>query len=353
MTGIADLVHVLSPDAPSGVDLSLSPEFDAIAELRREDDATLAQGEWVTALKVADWPGAAAACEALLKSRTQDLRVGAWWAEARSHVQGLRGLADGLGLVAALLREQWDTVHPQMEGGDLDERVGALNWLLMRVAPLTQQAAVLTLNRRKVTLMEVDQARQRQREGTPPPEGQPALDAIQRALAQGGHSSFEALMNAASAARAALHELQVEADRRFGDDGPAFSAAHKALEAAAESLQRLGRDSGLGAAQPTTLAAGLEDAHAGEEGSVVPSATTSAAASGVLQSRAQALQQLRDVAAYFRRTEPHSPVAYLAEKAAKWGELPLHAWLRQVLKDEGSLSRLDELLGLEASGGES
>ena len=30
------------------------------------------------------------------------------------------------------------------------------------------------------------------------------------------------------------------------------------------------------------------------------------------------------VAHFFRRTEPHSPVAYLAEKAVKWGEMPLH-----------------------------
>ncbi len=54
---------------------------------------------------------------------------------------------------------------------------------------------------------------------------------------------------------------------------------------------------------------------------------------GALTSRAQALQQLRLVADYFRRTEPHSPVAYLADKAARWGDMPLHAWLRAVVKE--------------------
>jgi type VI secretion system protein ImpA len=66
-----------------------------------------------------------------------------------------------------------------------------------------------------------------------------------------------------------------------------------------------------------------------------------------LQTRAQALQQLRDVAHFFRRTEPHSPVAYLAEKAVKWGEMPLHEWLSQVIKDQGAMSHLEELLGLD------
>lgn len=352
MSNTIPLVHPISPDQPSGVDLSLSPEFDAIAELRREDDATLAQGEWVTTLKVADWPGAAALCERLLRERTQDLRVAGWWAEARARTQGLGGLADGLALCAALLREQWDTVHPQAEGGDLDERVGALNWLLTRVATLAQQAPLLTLNRRAVTLLDVDIARQRQREGTAPPEGQPALEAIQRAMAQAGTSAFEALVHAAQAAQAGLQALQQEADARFGEEGPAFSAAHKALEAAAESLHRLGRDSGLGATKPGPAApAGGAGVDHGEGAATSPAAAQQAMP-GVLQSRAQALQQLRDVAAYFRRTEPHSPVAYLAEKAARWGELPLHAWLRQVLKDEGTLSRLDELLGLEPPSGE-
>jgi type VI secretion system protein ImpA len=47
----------------------------------------------------------------------------------------------------------------------------------------------------------------------------------------------------------------------------------------------------------------------------------------IRSSRAQALAQLRLVAGYFREHEPHSPVAYLAERAAQWGEMPLHELL--------------------------
>lgn len=346
MSHIAQLVHTISPEQPSGVDLSMSAEFDAIAELRRADDATLAQGEWVTELKVADWAGASAACERLLRERTQDLRVAAWWAEASAHVRGLQGLSDGLALCAALLREQWDTVHPQPEGGDLDERVGALNWLLMRVAPLAQQAPLLSLNRRAITLWDIEAARQRQREGTPAAEGQWTLEVIQRTCAQAGHAAFDALLQAANAAQAALRDLEAQADARFGQEGPAFSGAHKALEAAVEGVQRLGRDSGLGAGAASRAVDAAEVA----VGSAAPTAPTMQP--GVLQTRAQALQQLRDVAEFFRRTEPHSPVAYLAEKAARWGDLPLHAWLRQVLKDEGAVARLDELLGVDAPNGD-
>jgi type VI secretion system protein ImpA len=43
-------------------------------------------------------------------------------------------------------------------------------------------------------------------------------------------------------------------------------------------------------------------------------------------------------------------VAYLAEKAAKWGELPLHEWLRAVVKDPAQLAQFDELLDAPQQG---
>ncbi|MCY1535260.1 type VI secretion-associated protein, ImpA family [compost metagenome] len=78
-----------------------------------------------------------------------------------------------------------------------------------------------------------------------------------------------------------------------------------------------------------------------------PVASGPAPARGPLQTRDQALAQLREVAEFFRRTEPHSPVAYLADKAASWGEMSLHLWLRTVLKNDETLSGLEELLGVQ------
>ncbi|HEY0588573.1 MAG TPA: type VI secretion system membrane subunit TssM [Pseudoduganella sp.] len=37
--------------------------------------------------------------------------------------------------------------------------------------------------------------------------------------------------------------------------------------------------------------------------------------------------------------------SYLADKAAQWGDLPLHEWLRAVVKDPAQIAQLDELLG--------
>ena len=73
----------------------------------------------------------------------------------------------------------------------------------------------------------------------------------------------------------------------------------------------------------------------------------SAMVAGPIATRADALRRLREVADFFRRTEPHSPVAYLADKAARWGDLPLHEWLRTVVKDPAALAMFDDMLGVE------
>jgi type VI secretion system ImpA family protein len=70
-----------------------------------------------------------------------------------------------------------------------------------------------------------------------------------------------------------------------------------------------------------------------------------ATATGAVRSRQDALKRLADVAEFFRKTEPHSPVSYLVQRAVKWGNMPLDNWLQEVIKDENVLGQLRETLG--------
>lgn len=286
------LLQPISEARPCGEDLSFSAEFDTIAELRREDDASLPLGEWKEKgkePKVANWPELCALCESLLRTRSKDLRLVGWLADGWSRQRGLGALADGLALCTGLIDRHWAGLHPLPDAGDLEQRIGALSWLLGRVAPLARHA-VADSAAGGVALRRPD-----------------ALAAVQ-----------------------ALAQLQQGVDARLGTDGPGFVAAREALKAVLADLPEDRQEPAQGVA-PT--AAGP--------------AVAGALLNGPLQTRAQALQQLRQVADFFRRTEPHSPVAYLAEKAARWGAMDLQSWLRTVVKDHGSLAHLEELLGIE------
>lgn len=360
---IEALLAPLDGDLPCGPDLSFSAEFDQIAEMRRADDPSLAQGEWVTSLKVADWPGVARQCTELLTRQTKDLRLAQWLTEALALTQGYAGLLQGLQLCTGLCQNHWHHLHPQADEGDMDQRVGNMTWLLQRLASLST-ACPLTRGRQGAAYalqhLQLAQQWQSQQERSPheaarqAPDHQLTPDQFMRALRETPKDELRATLQAVRACEQQVLAWQGVVDAHLGADGPSFAAAKEALAGAAHDIERLAREVGaLAEAGVAAPDAGVEDeARVPSSADDTDAASAHGSARGPLRSRAQALQQLRDVAAFFRRTEPHSPVAYLAEKAVKWGDMPLHEWLRKVVKDQGSMSHLHELLGVEPEDGE-
>lgn len=364
------LLTPLSTTQPCGEDLSFSPDFDAIAEMRREDDPTLDQGEWVAALKTADWPGVVRACEAILSDRSKDLRVAGWLADAWARLRGFDGLADGLELSAGLVEAFWDDLHPRIEDGDGEQRVGNLRWLAARVVALVPSLPLVTHLGRRHTLAEIVSARSARlaanaangngsmSSSSPSPHAGPGaapapatLEAILRDVAAGGREAAAARRAAVVRARTALAHLQAGADVRLGDDAPSFVGAREALDHAVDELARLDREAGVGE-RAEASPANEDVATADGPDTVMGMRSTSdqpipAGPPGRITSRAQAVEQLRRVAEWFRHTEPHSPVAYLADKAVHWSDMPLHEWLRAVMKDGQSLAHVEELLGID------
>lgn len=379
-----DVEVLLSPIAahsPCGEDLSFSKEFDQIAEMRRADDPSLDQGAWVTALKSADWPGVARQCAELLRTRSKDLRLALWLTEARALGEGHQGMAEGLDLCAALCEQHWATLHPQPEHGDMEERIGNIAWLLQRLVDMAP-ALPVTHSRKgeRFSLRDLAHARLQDAKtgdasqsahagASAGNEAQSPLSAarFRQALADTPAHLLRGTFSAQQAAETALQRWQTVVDTQLGQDGPSFVAAREALAQVTHELTRLLRDVGIAplptgdtsladamasAATSADAAQATQDGKAGNALQDTAGTGDVPAAAGMLRAprtRAEALQQLRDVAAFFRHTEPHSPVAYLAEKAVKWGDMPLHQWLQEVVKDGGTMGHLHELLGLPAS----
>lgn len=347
------LLAPISEASPCGEDMSFSIEFDQIADMRRQDDPTLDQGEWVTNLKVADWVGVAHQCARLLSTRTKDLRLAMWLTEAWALTQGYQGLGQGLQLCHMLCERFWVPLHPQADGGDHEERVGNIGWLLHRMVGLAD-ALPLTQGRQGIaySLRDLAAARQGQallerspNDATRLGTDKTTLDLIKRALKDTPPNVLLGHLNAARQCQQHLLAWQEVIDGHLAADGPSFVQAKEALSQAIHDIERLARDSG---ALVATTGPELSAPQGNEDDLVDVGSASPAQAAGPLRTRAQALQQLREVAQFFRRTEPHSPVAYLADKAVKWGDMPLHEWLRQVVKDPGAMAHLQELLGLDS-----
>lgn len=140
-----DLDAILTPiagDNPSGDNLRYEGEYDAIQEARRADDV-LDQGDWQHEVKVADWNEAYSLAVDALTNKTKDLQISAWLLEALTHTRGFEGIAQGLEVINGLLEQFWETLYPEIDEGDLDYRVGPLEfvndkiWFPIKEIPIT------------------------------------------------------------------------------------------------------------------------------------------------------------------------------------------------------------------------
>jgi type VI secretion system protein ImpA len=66
-----------------------------------------------------------------------------------------------------------------------------------------------------------------------------------------------------------------------------------------------------------------------------------------LSSREQALGNLLQVAAFFRKTEPHSPLSYSLEQAVRWGKMSLPDLLKDLVGDSSVLSEVYRRMGIQ------
>jgi type VI secretion system protein ImpA len=345
MIEIASLLEPISAESPCGADLSFSVEFDQIQEARRFEDPTLDQGEWVTAIKEANWPDVSARCKTLLHEKTKDIRLAVWLAESSAKTDSFSGLAQGLQLLSQLSEKFWDEIYPLPEDGDQELRIGILSWLLNRMLQLVRELP-LTRSNRGESFNTIDNESGRAlglaikrspNDAEALSYGKITQEKFESARKDTPREFYVQQMKDIEACEAALNELGTVIDGKLGVNGPAFGTAKDGLAAVKNAMERFAREAGVFNDDAST-----QTADAGTTG-----ATKNY--SGPIQTREQALAQLRQVSDFFRRTEPHNPVAYLADQAAKWGGMSLHDWLRTVMKDQAALGHIEELLGVQAA----
>ncbi|MCT7299169.1 type VI secretion system protein TssA [Ralstonia sp. CHL-2022] len=332
---------------PCGEDMLFSAEFDSIQDARRFDDPSLDQGEWVTEIKEADWRAVIAQSTSLLQNRTKDLRLAAWLAEALSKERGFAGLREGYELIAGLCEQFWEHLYPLPEADDPEARMGSMAWLATRSSQLIREVPLVEAGKGGYSLIDwevatslVEAIRRDPEQADELSRGKITQEQFESARRATPPAFYKTLHDDVVGCGAALLRLESVLDARAGDHAPSFRPAREALQAVRALVERFG---GKPEPKPTAVEAKGAQQQAAQSGA---GAVVETVAVGPIRTRAQALNQLRDVAEFFRQTEPHSPVAYLAARAAKWGDMPLHAWLRTVVKDDATLSQIEELLGL-------
>ena len=358
-----DVNELLAPipgSDPAGSDASFSDQFDRIREARRADDPLLAQGEWKTELKVADWREAQSLSEDILLRTSKDLQAAVWLAEAVISRHGLEGARDGFALLAGLLDTFWEGLYPRADDGDLEERASKLAWFATYGARALQQMRLNDDPQAPLTLAgwidsrEVDNL------------GRQNAEAYQAALDEGriNGEAYDSRMIATpepmllerlvevQAARDAFTRFSAMSDGKLGRDAPNLVQIDDALKKIQQVYAKVATAKGIGGVAAVAEEGGDAPTTGGGVGTVATGAGAGVSldlGGGSLASKEAALRALGEIAGFFRRTEPHSPVADLLERAVLWANMPLEQFLAELIRDEGTLSSIRERVGLPPS----
>ena len=359
---VIDLDTLLSPisgESPSGDDLRYSGIYDEIKEARRADD-NLNQGEWKTELKVADFRKVIGLAVPALSEKSKDLQIGVWLTEALIRQHGFVGLRDALTLLTGLQENFWETLYPEIEDGDQEARANAITWLdvqgtqAVKFAPYTgvegygyldwEDSKTFDFPDNFDSLGSEEAARLTALKTQAEREQRVTADKWRKEWAQTKRAAAEEVNHTINECWLAFSELNRVIEEKYErNQMPGLSNLKKALDDIHTQVKKLLEEKR--AEEP-------DEAVLDESGEVVAGAEGTgggtAVATGAINSRRDALKRLDDVATFFQKTEPHSPVSYLVQRAVRWGNMPLENWLEEVIKDPSVLYQLRETLGFGA-----
>lgn len=366
-TDVVDIEALLAPipgENPAGENLQYAGLYDEVRKERRADE-DFAQGEWRKSdTKSANWNQVVKLTTEAISTSTKDLQAAAWLTEALVKLHGFTGLRTGLKLMRGLHERFWDNVYPEADEDGFEGRANSLAWLSTQIARSVKEVPITNAAGRSncsyfqwVESQEFDI-----------PENLDALDAEtqervnelkQRAVTEGKTTS-EDWRKAKQGTRRAFYEenyatlnecweelqaLDREMDEKFGRETPGLGDLTKALDEVRTQVEKLVKEKRILEPDEPGIEASSEQGTSSE----TIESTTFGSSSGPIKTRQEGFRRLVEVSEYFRRTEPHSPVSYLVERAVRWGRMPLEAWLEDVIKEVGVLDNLRETLGLKTS----
>lgn len=358
-----DIDAILAPLAEGeggGVDVRYSPEIDALAEARREDDTT-AQGIWQKEIKRADWRAVITLAAEILATKSKDLQTAVWLCQGLINVHGLQGLAAGLETLARLTRQFWPVLWPRPDGQDWEPRLTPYFWIDIHLNGELLKVEVtepVEGTRAGVTYQTVMKARQLQQLAANRPR------TFQEAVAEGELSfadldniirgtSNEFLKDHQRQARlglAALQHLQDALDKAIAAEAPSFANFKQTLQDIERLFAQVLSARGAGApAAPPPVAEPAPKSAAKSKKREEPSPMSSPGLPQI-QDRHAAYALLDHAANWLLEHEPHSPAPYLVKRAVSWEGLGLRELLAQLMMRGADLELIYQILGIGEDG---
>ncbi len=361
---VIDLEALLAPisdEMPTGGDVRLNPSpmsayqqvktaRNAAREMERKNAAGADLGspdeEWRKVFEFA---------AKILRQESKDLEVACWYAEALLRRQGFQGLRDGFKLLDGLIERYWDQLYPVPDEDGLETKVAPFTGLngagqegvlipAIRTARITQGNSAGPFAywqcQKALATQRIQDVDNREKEFS---KLGFSIGDIEKAINESSSEYMTNLRDDLTDAIALYRQIGQRLDAFCGTyDAPPTSLVISTLGDCLTVVKHLGQN------KFPVVELAPTDPTAADDGATSAAPTPpSVGGVGPLASREQAFKQLLEIAEFFRKREPHSPISYVLEKAVKWGNMPLSELMRELIPDQRVLEEYSKLTGVK------
>jgi type VI secretion system protein ImpA len=344
---VDSLLAPISETAPVGVNLrtDVSPTSiyyrlkDARSGARAAERRADAEGG-LPGL-AADWQTILTLAPKALTETSKDLEVTAWYIEGLVRAHGFPGLRDGVHLARGLMEQYWDSFFSVEDEDGLATRLAPIAGLNgqgnegtliqpLRKVPVTKGGddaffAVYHYDQARAlsNVADVD-VRARREAG-----GEVSMERFTAAVNASGGQFYISLIEDIEGALHELESLGQVLNERAGREAPRTSDLAAVVTTILNAVRSFSGE--LVARALAAAAQGSADAQGNMAGTA--GAAGIVMATGTVSGRDDALRILLQVAEYFKRFEPHSPISTSLEEIVRRARMPFAELLAELLPD--------------------
>jgi type VI secretion system protein ImpA len=343
---------------PTGVDFRQDPSLIAVyreikdmrsaarAEDRSRENDYLDDGTTRAASDVINqpselWRDVHNLCLRELTTRTKDIELISWLAEATVRTTGIVALAEVFASAKSLITDHLDKLHPSSETDTPSDRISSLAGLNgsqdsdgTLVRPLYLAALAPDQIYGRACLWHFQRAI-----GTKGERDEAALAVIREMFSSARPEDVRQIRAAASRCVADINAIDSHLTEVYKSEAPSFRRLRDIFHEIHSAFAELGMNMAL---------SDVEDSPNIEAQAATAAVVTAQAPSATsVNDREQAFQTLLQIAAFFRRTEPHSAIPLALETIVRRGRMDFMGLLLELVPDENQRREVLTRAGIE------
>jgi type VI secretion system protein ImpA len=356
---IDSLLNPISATQPTGLDARVEPGITE-SYYHLKDARTTARAAERTSLfdnassEIPEWVTILTKAPQILCEQTKDLEICCWYTEALIRKEGFTGLQLGFKLIRGLIENYWNELYPLPDEDGLETRVAPLTGLNgsgsegVLIAPIRNVKITSSSSHPNYSLWQYQQALDMQkihdedeRQNRSRALGF-SLTEIQQSVSETPDAFYiqiiDNIQSCISDYKAISNKLDEYCD---ADTSPPSRNIINVLEECQGAVKHLAGEI------ISNMSKSTEEFGDDDTDDITNKANPQSKDQiNVINSREDAFKQLLKISDFFKKTEPHSPLAAILQRAVNWGNMPLEQLIQELIPDHSSREHYKSLTGI-------